>query len=192
MKTAVQRSAFSGVSVSAVLTAWITGIGLNTAWSGYLMETDKNGEKCGSQKVQEARDRRAVSVITEAEYSLGSFGMKAQRSWLVVARLAVSSSWPGWVKVKWSTNARVITTAVVPLSKDLLCRCFFQVAVILGRYQVWALNRADAPRILWVSGLHRLLIEINKKESLHVRSVSLLQIKQASWIHKGLAWSGSA
>lgn len=156
MKTAVQRSAFSGVSVSAVLTAWITGIGLSTGWNGYLVETDKNGERCGSQKVQEARDRRAASVIMEAEYSLGSFGMKAQRSWLVLARLAVSSSWPGWAKVKWSTNPRVITTAVVPLSKDLLCRGFSQVAVILGRYQVWALNRADPLRILWVSGLHRL------------------------------------
>lgn len=69
MKTAVQRSAFSGVSVSAVLTAWIAGIGLSTGWNGYLVETDKNGERCGSRKVQEARDRRTACVIMEAEYS---------------------------------------------------------------------------------------------------------------------------
>lgn len=55
MKTAVQRSAFSGVSVSAVLTAWITGVGLSTGCNGYLVKTW--GE------MQEARDRRAASAI---------------------------------------------------------------------------------------------------------------------------------
>lgn len=64
------------------------------------METDKNGEKCSFQKVQEARDRRAASAVLEAEHSEGCFGTKAQRSRLVAGRLAVSSCWPGWIKVK--------------------------------------------------------------------------------------------
>lgn len=113
--------------------------------------------------------------------------MKAQRSWLVVARLAVSSSWPGWVKVKWSTNPRVITTAVVPLSKDLFSGCS-HTGQVSG---VSAQQSRSTQDIVSVSSTST-LIDINKKQSLHVRSVSLLQIKQASWIHQGLVWSGSA
>lgn len=64
-----------------------------TGWKQIKMERNV------ALQVQKARGRRAVSIV-EAEYGWDSFDMRVQRSWLVVGRLAVSSSWPGWIKVK--------------------------------------------------------------------------------------------
>lgn len=82
-------------------------------------------------------------------------------------------------EVKRSTNPTVTTTAVVPLSKDLLFPDISQVAVIMGRCQVCTQDIVSLRSTLTAIKKTNKQKKSNHKKSHLLRSVGLPQNKQA-------------